>query len=315
LKDDTTLCKLIRVSVDLSTSEWTDQLTACGFSPDIPTFWILEGLVYYLEWETVNSVLRETVRVSAEDSQIFVDVGIPALADLVFGPFTRHFKWGMNKEDVPAFFAAVGWDVSCSFADDHDQGRDVGQKGLIFVHGTLNRQLAIDEDSMVPKPVSSEDVTLAADDPELQTFAGELTARIIPEVEGIVEAYKRDPAEGLSDYLEFVKRVKPSVERIAKGQHILSLGKISPRLLGNPLSIESADDSRTPEEEESHVTGYLKAILQLVYCGAKGVEGWQFVDTPLHEESQKTRSVGRIDTLLPMVRIVKQELVNKQDQT
>ena len=37
---------------------------------------------------------------------------------------------------MSSFFASAGWNVLlCSFADDHDQGRDVGQKGLIFVHG------------------------------------------------------------------------------------------------------------------------------------------------------------------------------------
>jgi len=154
---------------------------------------------------------------------------------------------------------------------------------------------------------------LAADDPELQAFAGELTKRIIPEVERIIETYKKHPVEGLSDYLEFVKRMKPSLERIAKGQHVLSLGKISPRLLGDPISIDLGDNRRTPEEEEAHVTGYLKAILQLVYCGAKGLEGWQFLGTPLHEESQRTRSVGGIDTVWPLVHIVKQELAEKED--
>jgi len=38
-------------------------------------------------------------------------------------------------ENVPAFFAANGWDVWCAYADDYDQGRNVGRKGLIFVQG------------------------------------------------------------------------------------------------------------------------------------------------------------------------------------
>ncbi len=47
-------------------------------------------------------------------------------------------------------------------------------------------------------------------DPELQAFAIELTKKIILDIEGIVNANKRDPEEGLSAYLAFVTRVKPS---------------------------------------------------------------------------------------------------------
>ncbi len=130
------LCDLVRLSADLSSPEWTFLLTENGFSKDIPSFWILEGLIYYMEQNLVISLLKKIAEISTETSQIFMDICIPALADLVFGPFTRHFKWGLDKKAVPSFFAAVGWDVTCSFADDHDQGRDVGQRGLIFVQGT-----------------------------------------------------------------------------------------------------------------------------------------------------------------------------------
>lgn len=52
------------------------------------------------------------------------------------GPFSRHSKWGLEKGDVSGFFAATGWSVSCCFADDYDMGRDVGQRGMILVHGS-----------------------------------------------------------------------------------------------------------------------------------------------------------------------------------
>jgi O-methyltransferase involved in polyketide biosynthesis len=107
-----------------------------GFSEDIPTFWVLEGLVYYLKQEVIASLLKKTAEISAENSQIFVDLCVPILAELNFGPFSRYFKWGLEIDAVPSFFATAGWNiVSCSFADDYDQGRDVGQRGLIFVHG------------------------------------------------------------------------------------------------------------------------------------------------------------------------------------
>ena len=136
LQDEQPLCDLVRISADISNLDWIFHLIKSGFSIDIPTFWVLEGVVYYLEQEVVVSLLEKLAEISAENSQIFADVCVPILAELDFGPFARYFKWGLEKKDVSSFFASAGWNVLlCSFADDHDQGRDVGQKGLIFVHG------------------------------------------------------------------------------------------------------------------------------------------------------------------------------------
>ncbi|MHA2246741.1 MAG: class I SAM-dependent methyltransferase [Candidatus Hodarchaeales archaeon] len=135
LKDDQPFCDLKRISTDLSKHNWFSHLIKRGFSNNILTFWVLEGLVYYIEQEVVTSILKKASEISTKNSQIFVDICVPALAELRFGPFTRHFKWGLDKKAIPSFFATAGWNVSCSFADDFDQGRDVGQRGLIFVHG------------------------------------------------------------------------------------------------------------------------------------------------------------------------------------
>ncbi|MFW9991546.1 MAG: class I SAM-dependent methyltransferase [Candidatus Odinarchaeota archaeon] len=135
LRDEQPYCRLVRMSMDLSNPYWADRLVETGFSSDLPTFWVLEGLIYYMERELVTSLLETAARTSAENSQIFADICVPALADLVFGPFTSYFKWGLDKTDVQPFFAKAGWNVTCSFADDHAHGRNVGQRGLIFVQG------------------------------------------------------------------------------------------------------------------------------------------------------------------------------------
>jgi methyltransferase (TIGR00027 family) len=135
LQSEEPLCRLVRLSADLSKLNWISLLIKKGFSRDIPTFWVLEGLVYYMPQETVAILLTKIAEISAETSQIFVDVCIPILAEVKVGPFTKHFKWGLDIKAIPSFFAKAGWNVSCSYADDYDQGRDVGQKGIIFVHG------------------------------------------------------------------------------------------------------------------------------------------------------------------------------------
>jgi methyltransferase (TIGR00027 family) len=135
------LCRVKRLPVDLSDSDLSQNLVKGGFSNKIPTFWILEGIAYYIEQESVKTILKQAAEISTADSQIFVDLmHIPRwfpfyINDMSSGPFTRHIKWAINIKNIPTFFKANGWKVSYSWADNHDQGRDVGQKAMIFVHG------------------------------------------------------------------------------------------------------------------------------------------------------------------------------------
>ncbi len=135
LEDETPVCHLARVIADLEDRDWVESLVSAGFSEEIPTLWILEGLSYYLEQDTVKSLLKAMSSSSVMGSEIFADVCVPILAEVRFGAFLRHFKWGIEKPEVPAFFREGGWEVSCDYADDHDQGRDVGQRGLMFAFG------------------------------------------------------------------------------------------------------------------------------------------------------------------------------------
>jgi len=143
LKDEKPFCGLVRLSADLSNHKWISFLLKCGFSKNIPTFWVLEGLAYYIERQDFTSLLLKIAEISAKTSQIFIDImqlsrwySFPYTSNGVVGdPFSRHFKWGLDIKFVQSFLAKVGWNVSCSFADNHDQGRDVGQKAMIFIHG------------------------------------------------------------------------------------------------------------------------------------------------------------------------------------
>jgi methyltransferase (TIGR00027 family) len=308
LRNEEPLCSLVRLPLDLSDPTWISKFIESGFSTQIPSFWILEGLAYYIDREVVISLLRNLAEMSTSDSQLFVDVCVPALADLQWGPYTRHFKWGIAKDEISSFFALTGWEVSSSFIDDHDHGRDVGQKGIIFVHGAKSatgvekRTAPSDEDS--PR--------LSA--PELLLFSRNLAQRILPEIEVIVKKYTKNPQEGLSAYLDFVKRVEPDIRIIASGQkNAVFLGHISPRLLGDPLTIEADATRRTPEEIESFIVGYLKATLLLVYCGIKGLQGDQFHETSLYSDSLEVQSVSGIKSIHSVIETVKHELNESGD--
>ncbi|MHA1150967.1 MAG: class I SAM-dependent methyltransferase [Promethearchaeota archaeon] len=145
LENETPLCELKRLSLDLSEPSWENHLIQSGFSKEIPTFWIIEGLLYYIEKKSCSSLLSKATEISQKDCHIFLDLmqrsrwfeSDEPLFENMKDPFSRHFKWGIDLKLVPTFLLTNGWDVSCFFADDYDQGRDVGQRAMIYVQGKL----------------------------------------------------------------------------------------------------------------------------------------------------------------------------------
>jgi methyltransferase (TIGR00027 family) len=143
LKEQNPLCDLIRLSLNLSDSNWTTAMIDHGFKPEIPTYWILEGLVYYMEKIDAFSLFAKAAEVSRENSRIFVDLMHQSrwisdnytLSSNLTDPFSKNIKWGIDIKNVSKLFASFNWDATCAFADDYDYDRDVGQKGMIFVNG------------------------------------------------------------------------------------------------------------------------------------------------------------------------------------
>jgi methyltransferase (TIGR00027 family) len=299
LKEEKPFCSLSRVSADLSDPDWMLSLESAGFSYDIPTLWLLEGLAYYLDREKIVSVLKTAAMNCADKSQIFADVCVPGLALARFGPFMMYFKWGLEKENVPPFFAHCGWNVRSTYADEFDQGRDVGQRGLIFVKGKRDLS-ALDEDF----PTEDEQGIELLSPSELKSYSREFLLNIGPEIELIAEIYKTNPDDGMSLYFEFINRIGPIIQRIIKSfPTTLSIGHISSRLLRDPSTVKL----HTKEEKEAHLVGTLKAILSLGYCGASGVSGDQFQFTNIYSEGLK---IGSVDHLSSFTKLVQDETVD-----
>lgn len=145
LKDEKPLVELKRISADLSQTRWFDKLKNAGFNPNIPTFWVLEGLLYYLNREDAISLLKSLNKLSKKGDKIFLDLmqrsrwlrSDESLFISSTTSFTKHFKWGIDIKQVPSFFSDLGWNINATFADKHDKGRDVGQKAMIFVEGFI----------------------------------------------------------------------------------------------------------------------------------------------------------------------------------
>jgi len=291
LKDIVPLCHVIRLSLDFSTKNWMKELRNAGFDSNLDTFWILEGFAYYLDKVTVSSILMQIAKIDAYENRIFIDLCVPALADLEYGPFARHFKWGLQIEDVHDFFAATGWEVKCSYADDFNHDRDVGQRGLIFVDGVSTEP----QDTTLQRKKEVELVTKVTE-PDFNV--------ILSKIESIVQLYQRAPEKGLARYVEFLRDLTPYIKScVERRGDVLSIGRISPRLLRDPF-LKDPVKELTIEEQEAHINGYLRAIIFFVYCETLDLNGLQFTHTPLYKESLRFTGLTSILELIGIVRHV-----------
>jgi methyltransferase (TIGR00027 family) len=137
------LCKVIRLSADLMDLDWSSHLLKKGFSKNMPTFWIMEGLVYYLKQDTFSTLITKMTELSKGGSQIFIDV-IYASTAMPFSysqnidstkTFSNNHIRGINIKEISGYFASTGWEVSSSYVNKYDQSRNIGQKGMVFVQG------------------------------------------------------------------------------------------------------------------------------------------------------------------------------------
>lgn len=129
MKNKIPLCDVIRISTDLTESDWSSHLLESSFHNDIPTFWILEGLVYYLEKSEVKSLITDAARMSSEESQIFMDI-------IHASKFFRSLSsFNDNKKIIDLFFESTGWDVSSKLVNDYNLYQDVINDWNFFIHG------------------------------------------------------------------------------------------------------------------------------------------------------------------------------------
>ena len=57
VRNVTTTTTATRIAVDLTVENWVTALKKAGWDPTAPSFYILEGLVYYLDTDTAKALL------------------------------------------------------------------------------------------------------------------------------------------------------------------------------------------------------------------------------------------------------------------
>jgi methyltransferase (TIGR00027 family) len=107
-------CERRVVGADLATG-WTHPLVEAGFARERSAFWLLEGILFYLQNEVVTRVLDEVTSLSAPGSSMGFDI---ANAATLTSPYTRAWlemqarlgaPWLGTLDDPAATLAERGW--------------------------------------------------------------------------------------------------------------------------------------------------------------------------------------------------------------
>lgn len=107
-------CERVAVGADLE-ADWLPRLLEAGFRADQPTFWLIEGLFYYLEESAVNRILAQTAEASAPGSLLATDLvsasylNAPWMRDVLGALEQQGMGWHSGTDDPERFFARHGW--------------------------------------------------------------------------------------------------------------------------------------------------------------------------------------------------------------
>ena len=110
-------CIRIPVPADL-TGDWVVALERRGFRPELPSVWLLEGLLLYLDESLVSSLLARIDALSAAGSTLLADVigwtmlWMPQLQPL--HDFVRELgaPWRFGTDEPEELLDRLGWEVT-----------------------------------------------------------------------------------------------------------------------------------------------------------------------------------------------------------
>ncbi|WP_394829706.1 SAM-dependent methyltransferase [Pendulispora albinea] len=114
-------CDRILVPSDLR-DDWPAALSRIGFRHDVPTAWLVEGLLFYLTKADGDRLLQRIARLSVLGSRIGLEHVNQATRDGMAATLAalaaRGAPWQSSVEDPAAWLAGLGWNARVS-----DQGK------------------------------------------------------------------------------------------------------------------------------------------------------------------------------------------------
>lgn len=105
------------VAVDFTVEGWEGELIAAGYDPELPSTWLLEGLLYYIREPDAHRMLERVAALSAPGSRIAADlVNAAALTRPdMRGLLDVFARWGcpwlFGSDEPEALFDRYGFDV------------------------------------------------------------------------------------------------------------------------------------------------------------------------------------------------------------
>ncbi|MBD2505236.1 class I SAM-dependent methyltransferase [Anabaena azotica] len=110
LKDVPTICSRYSIAVDLTDTNWVELLLQQGYDRNIPSVWLLEGLIYYLGETEAHSLLKTIAELTTIDSWIGLDLLNHLCKDSTYDEFYQgYFRSGFdNPEEL---LAAYAWEA------------------------------------------------------------------------------------------------------------------------------------------------------------------------------------------------------------
>jgi methyltransferase (TIGR00027 family) len=116
-------CTRITIGMDLA-FQWTAPLLAAGFRPDIPSIWLIEGLLMYLMPVDAGQVVAAVSQLAAEGSWLGLDLlnlatlTSPWTRDRVERLANRGMPWQFGIDDPQSWLASWGWSVQVTLMEE-----------------------------------------------------------------------------------------------------------------------------------------------------------------------------------------------------
>ena len=119
LKETSAKCHRHTIAANL-TKSWSDLLVADGFLVDIPTVWLLEGVLVYLNEPEVNNLLKGISELSATNSRLGADLANLKLLQNYQKEFAMGKYWHFGCDNPEKLFASYGWKASVIHPGEED---------------------------------------------------------------------------------------------------------------------------------------------------------------------------------------------------
>jgi methyltransferase (TIGR00027 family) len=94
-------CERLTLGVDLNVATWPEALLACGYRPEGPSVWLIEGLLYYLTRTAVHGLLEKVGTLTTTGSLLGLDV---MNRGLFFSPVAWPMQAALARRGAPGRF-------------------------------------------------------------------------------------------------------------------------------------------------------------------------------------------------------------------